>query len=67
MKLRTNWVLSVIIVVLLGYIGVSEWRSRQRPQAEGETLGRFDPHKVDEVRFTVGGETATVVREADGR
>ncbi len=66
MKLRTNWVLSVIIVVLLGYIGVSEWRSRQRPQAEGETLGRFDPHKVDEVRFTVGGETATVVREADG-
>jgi len=67
MKLRTNWVLSAIIVVLLGYIGVSEWRSRQRPQAEGETLGRFDPHKVDEVRFTVGGETATVVREADGR
>jgi Domain of unknown function (DUF4340) len=67
MKLRTNWVLLAIIVVLLGYIGVSEWRSRQRSQAEGETLGRFDPHKVDEVRFTVGGETATVVREADGR
>jgi Domain of unknown function (DUF4340) len=67
MKLRTNWVLLTIIVVLLGYIGVSEWRSRQRFQAEGETLGRFDPHKVDEVRFTVGGETAAVVREVDGR
>jgi Domain of unknown function (DUF4340) len=67
MKLRTNWVLLAIIVVLLGYIGVSEWRSRQRSQAEGETLGRFDPDKVDEVRFSVGGETATVVREADGR
>jgi hypothetical protein len=67
MKLRTNWVLLAIIVVLLGYIGVSKWHSRQRSQAEGETLGRFDPHKVDEVRFTVSGETATVVREADGR
>jgi hypothetical protein len=67
MKLRTNWVLLAIIVVLLGYIGVSEWRSRQRSQSEGETLGRFDPDKVDEVRFTVGGDTATVVREADGR
>jgi len=67
MKLRTNWVLLAIIVVLLGYIGVSEWRSRQRSQAEGETLGRFDPDKVDEVRFTVGGETAMVAREADGR
>ena len=67
MKLRINWVLLAIIVVLLGYIGISEWRSRQRSQAEGETLGRFDLHKVDEVRFTVGGETATVVREVDGR
>jgi len=67
MKLRTNWVLLAIIVVLLSYIGVSEWRSRQRSQAESETLGRFDLHKVDEVRFTMGGETATVVRQADGR
>ena len=67
MKLRTNWVLLAIIAVLLGYICVSEWRSRQRPQTEGETLGRFDPHQVDEVRFTVSGETATVVRQADGR
>ena len=67
MKLRTNWVLLAIIAVLLSYIGVSEWRSHQRPQTEGETLGGFDPYQVDEVRFTVSGETATVVRQADGR
>ncbi len=67
MKLRTNWVLAAIIAALLGYIGLSEWRSRQHPQAEGETLGRFEPDKVDEVRFTMGEATATVVREADGR
>jgi hypothetical protein len=67
MKLSTNGILLVIIVVLLGYIGVSEWRPRQEPTEESETVGRFAVDKVDEVRFAVDGETATVVREADGR
>ena len=67
MKTRANWMLSAVIVVLLGYIGLAEWRSHQRPQEEYETLGTFDPTKVDEVTFTVGGQTMSAVREADGR
>jgi hypothetical protein len=67
MKMRTNWILSAVIVVLLGYIGLTEWRSRQLPQEESETLGMFDPAKVDEVTFTVDGQTVSAVREADGR
>ncbi len=67
MKLRTNWVLSALIVVLAGYIGYVEWRSRQTPKTEVETVGTFDPQRVEEVSLTVAGQTATAVRGADGR
>jgi hypothetical protein len=67
MKGRTNRLLLAIIVLLLGYIGVSEWRRRQRPPETDETVGRFDLHKVDEVSFTIGTATFMAVREADGR
>jgi uncharacterized protein DUF4340 len=67
MKGRTNRLLLAIIVLLLGYIGVSEWRRRQRPPETDETVGRFDLHKVDEVSFTIGTATLMAVREADGR
>jgi hypothetical protein len=67
MKIRTNWILSAVVVVLLAYIGYTEWRSRRAPEPEVETLGAFDPAKVDEVSVTVAGRTATAVREGDGR
>ncbi len=67
MRIRSHWVLSALVVILLMYIGYSEWRTRRTPPAEVETVGRFDPRKVEEVSFTVEGQTATVVREADGR
>lgn len=67
MKTRTNWMLSAVIVVLLGYIGLTEWRSRQLPQEDSETLGTFDPSNVDEVTFTMDGQTVSASREADGR
>jgi hypothetical protein len=67
MKLSTHGILLAIIVVLLGYIGFTEWRSRQGVTEESETLGRFAVDKVDEMRFIMDGETATVAREADGR
>lgn len=67
MKIRSNWILSALIVVLLGYIGYSEWRTRQTLKPEVETVGVFDPQKVEEVSFTVVGKTTTAVREPDGR
>lgn len=67
MRVRTNGLLLILIAILLGYIGYSEWRSRQIPRAEAETVGIFDPQRVEEVSFTVDGRTATAVREADGR
>jgi hypothetical protein len=64
---HTNRFLLIVIVVLLGYIGVSEWRRRQRPPETDETVGRFALHQVDEVSFTTGTATIRAVREADGR
>jgi hypothetical protein len=64
---RTNRFLLIVIVILLGYIGVSEWHRRQRPPEADETMGRFDLHQVDEVSFTTGMATIRAVREADGR
>ena len=67
MRLRSTWILSALVVILLAYIGYSEWRTRRAPHAEVETVGTFDPGKVEEVSITVAGQTATVVREGDGR
>jgi hypothetical protein len=64
---RTHWLLLAIIILLLGYIGVSEWRRRQGPPEPDETVGRFDLHRVDEVSFTTGAATTVAVRQADGR
>jgi len=67
MRSRSHWVLSALVVVLLAYIGYSEWRTRRAQPREIGTVGTFDPGKVDEVSITVAEQTATVVREGDGR
>ncbi len=49
MRSRSHRILSALVVVLLAYIGYSEWRTRRAPHAESETVGTFDALMVRSV------------------